>query len=94
MAQAPVPVDNKPQIAESALEESGSSKSNYKGFVAGVFSGVAKLSGMLISYVAAGPKLIADLGNIVGHPYVRSLPSSLALLTGQIRYHQGSLADE
>ncbi|CAG8936438.1 unnamed protein product [Penicillium salamii] len=43
MAQAPLPMD-KPQIAESALEKSGSSKSNYKGFVAGVFSGIAKLS--------------------------------------------------
>lgn len=48
MAQAPLPMD-KPQIAESALEKSGSSKSNYKGFVAGVFSGIAKLSGMLVS---------------------------------------------
>ncbi|KAJ5334725.1 hypothetical protein N7541_004566 [Penicillium brevicompactum] len=45
MAQAPLPVDSKPpQIAESALAQSGSSKSNYKGFVAGVFSGIAKLS--------------------------------------------------
>lgn len=44
MAQAPLPVD-KPQIAESALAQSGSSKANYKGFVAGVFSGIAKLSG-------------------------------------------------
>lgn len=52
MAQAPLPVDSKPpQIAESALAQSGSSKSNYKGFVAGVFSGIAKLSGMFPALV-------------------------------------------
>jgi solute carrier family 25 carnitine/acylcarnitine transporter 20/29 len=48
-AQAPVSVNMtkqaQPEIAESALAQSGSSKSNYKGFVAGVFSGIAKLSG-------------------------------------------------
>lgn len=45
MAQAP-PLDMKqPHIADSALAQSGSTKSNYKGFVAGVFSGIAKLSG-------------------------------------------------
>lgn len=49
MAQAPLPVD-KPQIAESALAQSGSSKANYKGFVAGVFSGIAKLSGKWIFF--------------------------------------------
>ncbi|KAJ5816637.1 hypothetical protein N7447_008870 [Penicillium robsamsonii] len=32
------------QKAENALAQSGTSKSNYKGFVAGVFSGIAKLS--------------------------------------------------
>jgi hypothetical protein len=30
---------------QNALAQSGTSKSNYKGFVAGVFSGIAKLSG-------------------------------------------------
>jgi solute carrier family 25 carnitine/acylcarnitine transporter 20/29 len=48
-AQAPLPVDmtkqTEQQIAENALAQSGTSKSNYKGFVAGVFSGIAKLSG-------------------------------------------------
>jgi solute carrier family 25 carnitine/acylcarnitine transporter 20/29 len=45
MAQAPSPEMKQAQMAENALAQSGSSKSNYKGFVAGVFSGIAKLSG-------------------------------------------------
>lgn len=58
------------------------SKKNYKGFVAGVFSGIAKLSGMspphcvFISCVvfgvffALGGWLILICGGLVGHPYV------------------------
>ena len=44
---APLPVSEmtSQQKAENALAQSGTSKSNYKGFVAGVFSGIAKLSG-------------------------------------------------
>ncbi|KAJ6146141.1 hypothetical protein N7497_008123 [Penicillium chrysogenum] len=45
---APLPVSapdvTGQQKAENALAQSGTSKSNYKGFVAGVFSGIAKLS--------------------------------------------------
>lgn len=37
------------QKAEHALAQSGTSGSNYKGFVAGIFSGIAKLSGRLLS---------------------------------------------
>lgn len=52
-APAPLPVSASDmtgqQKAEHALAQSGTSKSNYKGFVAGVFSGIAKLSGKLFS---------------------------------------------
>jgi solute carrier family 25 carnitine/acylcarnitine transporter 20/29 len=46
-APLPVPAPDMTghQKAENALAQSGTSKSNYKGFVAGVFSGIAKLSG-------------------------------------------------
>lgn len=53
-APAPIPVSASDmtgqQKAENTLAQSGTSTSNYKGFVAGVFSGIAKLSGTLFSY--------------------------------------------
>lgn len=53
MSISPTPVISQPQSLEtetgngSAAPPAATSKKNYKGFVAGVFSGIAKLSGKL-----------------------------------------------
>lgn len=77
---SPTPVISQPQSlgkgseSGSAAPPAATSKKNYKGFVAGVFSGIAKLSGKLgydASVFTIGNGLIsANLLNLVGHPYV------------------------
>jgi solute carrier family 25 carnitine/acylcarnitine transporter 20/29 len=44
-APAPLPVSAPSDTADTAPVNAQIPKSNYKGFVAGVFSGIAKLSG-------------------------------------------------
>jgi hypothetical protein len=41
----PIPVPVPPAVPDSAQQTSGGGAKYYKGFVAGVFSGIAKLSG-------------------------------------------------
>lgn len=47
-AVAPLPVPGAP-VAATAVAAPGTNNKNYKGFVAGVFSGIAKLSGAFSS---------------------------------------------
>lgn len=79
------------QVVKETVKGSGSnapaaaSKSNYKGFVAGVFSGIAKLSGefcrcvpflkVLGSTVGVLVSVLIVLNILVGHPYVIRGPS-------------------
>lgn len=98
-AQAPLAV-SAPDVmgqknAESALAQSGTSKSNYKGFVAGVFSGIAKLSGKLCFYVlclGSGLKLILFFYSWTSVRIIVSLRriESFANEIAQIRHRQGS----
>lgn len=81
-AQAPVPVDMKQsesQAAESALAQSGATKSNYKGFVAGVFSGIAKLSGefLVLTYFRITLMVLCDSWTSVRHLFF--VPSKVVL---------------
>ena len=57
---------------------------NYKGFVAGVFSGIAKLSGMYLLYKARKLRLTLNFRSAVGHPFdTRKWPGTrLGLPTG------------
>lgn len=98
-AQAPLAVSAPDamgqQKAESTLAQSGTSKSNYKGFVAGVFSGIAKLSGKSCFHslcLVSGLKLTLFLSSwtsvrmIVSLRRIESYVNEIA----QVRYRQGS----
>lgn len=95
MSSAPVPLEvlststmTEQQAAKGRGNGSASnapaaaSKSNYKGFVAGVFSGIAKLSGESVRHVASlnfwiNVRVVVSANSLdllVGHPYVIRVP--------------------